>query len=318
MQQRLYYLDSLKGLLIILVILGHALDCFPNPDGHWLHLLIYSFHLPLFLFISGYLSNKGKYKAGVVSRRAKQLVVPMLTWAVLEPVLLTGRLDWTTTWDMILNPGHQGLWFLDSLFLFTASFSLLEWIRQRFKLPLRYGFLSFLVVLYALKLLLGNVFALSLSAYMVIYFALGYYCKSNDKLLNMNGLILGGGFIILYILRLIDCESCCQAPVAYVLNYVHSYLMGITGSLLLLQLGKRYLNQPGLWIQRFGLCSLGIYVTQFFVLHHLAIIMHPLREMGFPIYGFIFIRTALTTVICYLLVIIVRKVKYLRTLLIGD
>jgi hypothetical protein len=195
---------------------------------------------------------------------------------------------------------------------------LLEWIRQRFKLPLRYGFLSFLVILYALKLLLGNVFALSLSAYMVIYFALGYYCKSNDKLLNMNWLILGGGFVILYILRLIDCESCCPAPVAYVLNYVHSYLMGITGSLLLLQLGKKYLNQTGLWIQRLGLCSLGIYVTQFFVLHHLAIIMHPLREMGFPIYGYIFIRTALTTVICYLLVIIVRKVKYLRTLLIGD
>jgi fucose 4-O-acetylase-like acetyltransferase len=50
--------DTLKGLLIVLVILGHFLlgTLMDNPIRYF----IYSFHMPLFLFVGGYLINLPK------------------------------------------------------------------------------------------------------------------------------------------------------------------------------------------------------------------------------------------------------------------
>lgn len=63
MNKRLYYIDNLRGLLIILVVLGH---CIQNLDLDFDHNIvfryIYSFHMPLFMFISGFVSYKKEYK----------------------------------------------------------------------------------------------------------------------------------------------------------------------------------------------------------------------------------------------------------------
>lgn len=57
---RLLWADSLKGLLMILVILGHAIQgympeaCFHNHVWN----LIYSFHMPAFMAVSGYFAYR--------------------------------------------------------------------------------------------------------------------------------------------------------------------------------------------------------------------------------------------------------------------
>ena len=50
-------IDSLKGLLIILVILGHVITTIDNVNivNHAVMGFIYIFHMPLFILISGYL-----------------------------------------------------------------------------------------------------------------------------------------------------------------------------------------------------------------------------------------------------------------------
>lgn len=53
-------IDTLKGLLIFTVVLGHVL--LGAIDGNPLRYLIYSFHMPVFFFISGYLLNIEKMK----------------------------------------------------------------------------------------------------------------------------------------------------------------------------------------------------------------------------------------------------------------
>lgn len=51
--ERNYGWDSLKGILILLVIIGHVI---PEPlDDSLLRSVIYSFHMPLFIFLSGFL-----------------------------------------------------------------------------------------------------------------------------------------------------------------------------------------------------------------------------------------------------------------------
>ena len=56
MQERMIWLDNLKAYGIILVIIGHSIVITAaNDSTGMLMKLIYSFHMPLFFFISGYL-----------------------------------------------------------------------------------------------------------------------------------------------------------------------------------------------------------------------------------------------------------------------
>lgn len=62
MNNRLIWADSIKGWLILLVIIGHCIASIigndaANHDYWWC--LIYSFHMPAFIAISGYLNYGG-------------------------------------------------------------------------------------------------------------------------------------------------------------------------------------------------------------------------------------------------------------------
>lgn len=61
-KERIYYWDNLKGLLILLVVLGHyveyAMPLMPSLSRVWT--AIYSFHMPAFVLVSGYFLGKSK------------------------------------------------------------------------------------------------------------------------------------------------------------------------------------------------------------------------------------------------------------------
>lgn len=57
-----FYFDTLKGFLIICVIIGNSLE-HANPtsiDPHYFLLVLYMFHMPLFAFVSGYFCKKSR------------------------------------------------------------------------------------------------------------------------------------------------------------------------------------------------------------------------------------------------------------------
>ena len=77
---RLNWVDSLKGLGIFLVIMGHL----KPPQIVWLW--IFSFHIPLFFFISGYVFNSKKYLDNpkiFITSRFKQLIIPYFYYSIL-------------------------------------------------------------------------------------------------------------------------------------------------------------------------------------------------------------------------------------------
>ena len=56
--QRLIWADSLKGWLMLLVILGHVISAASGvncPDSHVWNMM-YSFHMPAFMMVSGWLA----------------------------------------------------------------------------------------------------------------------------------------------------------------------------------------------------------------------------------------------------------------------
>lgn len=72
MKERISWVDNAKGIGIILVIIGHSI-CPAYAKG-WL----YTFHMPLFFFLSGITFNYNKYKDFklLLRARVKTLIVP--------------------------------------------------------------------------------------------------------------------------------------------------------------------------------------------------------------------------------------------------
>ncbi|WP_368878853.1 acyltransferase family protein [Proteus mirabilis] len=59
-KSRIPLFDNMKLLLILLVVLGHAVDYYTSQykEAKWFFLYVYSFHMPAFIFISGFFSKK--------------------------------------------------------------------------------------------------------------------------------------------------------------------------------------------------------------------------------------------------------------------
>ncbi|NPE27874.1 acyltransferase family protein [Methanococcoides sp. SA1] len=77
---RIYWVDSLKGIAILLVIVGH------HSIPVELTKYIYSFHIPLFFFISGYLFNMKKHLGEpipFIKKRFNQLIIPYFSFTLI-------------------------------------------------------------------------------------------------------------------------------------------------------------------------------------------------------------------------------------------
>lgn len=85
--KRIRLWDIAKGVAIILVILGHATELSDKGTDHFLHSFIYSFHMPLFMIISGYFfaySLSWRNNRDIVNRKLIQLICPILLFSTIE------------------------------------------------------------------------------------------------------------------------------------------------------------------------------------------------------------------------------------------
>jgi fucose 4-O-acetylase-like acetyltransferase len=129
-----FQIDAMKGVTIILVVLGHTLIYYIPQFGFffWWR-VIYSFHMPLFFFLSGYLAYESSKKhkvSSLLSKRFNNLVVPFLSWYFLFGTFLwffsSDRGYGAYSFNIIRDP-LIGLWFLWVLFLcFLALAAALE------------------------------------------------------------------------------------------------------------------------------------------------------------------------------------------------
>ena len=82
MKTRIDYIDNVKGILILLVVLGHCID-----GETYLKTVIYSFHMPAFFIISGILLNYssavGKNFGAFLLSRIRQLLIPYILFEFL-------------------------------------------------------------------------------------------------------------------------------------------------------------------------------------------------------------------------------------------
>lgn len=121
-------LDNARALLIGLVVVGHALESVPHPAARILTIWIYSFHMPAFVFVAGYLARSYRGDPRQSSRLVTQLIVPFLVFQVLHRLLGIVFLDRGVEFQF-LRPSWT-LWFLLSLLvwrLLVPVFRVLRW-----------------------------------------------------------------------------------------------------------------------------------------------------------------------------------------------
>jgi acyltransferase len=90
--QRIDWVDSLKAIGIFFVVMAHH-----DKEIPWgLVKYIYSFHIPLFFFISGFLFRPAKYATtgNFIIRRLRTLILPYFVFSLISYVLMLGFQAW--------------------------------------------------------------------------------------------------------------------------------------------------------------------------------------------------------------------------------
>lgn len=187
MSKRIEWVDVYKGFLITLVVLGHSLQevyLSNNMDftSDWLRNIIYSFHMPAFMAMSGYLVfslNRKNNIGTIIKKRFKQLIIPLLIWTVAIAFVKK-----TSYLGLILYP-NNGYWFLWALFFIIVIFNLIDLTCNKLHVKQEIGMLVAVIVLTITQTVVPNPKFLGYEyiAYYFPFYIMGYYAnKYKDRL----------------------------------------------------------------------------------------------------------------------------------------
>ena len=318
--KRLPYLDSIKGVLIILVIIGHAIQfCIPDYEQNFCFRFIYSFHMPWFFFVSGYLANRGYYNSSVIGKRACQLLIPFIVWAFFAPLLQTDSIDIDKRLQVLIYP-DKGLWFLYNLFVYSAIFNIAEFLEEKYRIRHIVTVGAVVIILYVLMFLFHTKFNCSQLCYHIIFYGIGYYYKwLQSTCVKYNSHILNCLFGVVFALT-VPFWTTNGEPLFYqyinlggTFSYLYRYGVQVVGMLFFYNLGERYLNRSLPILQKMGISTLGIYAVQFTILRYLVEFI-PIEL----VLSKIIVVSIIAIPLSYFAVVLIRKVKYVRLLLIGE
>lgn len=294
---RLQYIDALRGFTMILVVFAHVETYMLSidPNTTFISSLFISFRMPLFFFISGYIS----YKENVVwnisnysdslSKKIRIQVIPTLFFGLLYTYLFNlGDIK-----DFVCNYHKFGYWFtlcLLGLFIILYTSNLFVFYcckKQNNKVSL---FLLFTILffLYVFRFVydmhsgiaqISNVFCLHQICTYFPFFMFGYivsqYKEGFNKFLN-NDIIQSCVFMlfcILFCTHWILQESIYEGhKILLVYRSVQYIIIGILGICIIYNFFRRHSasfskeTKVGMLLQKIGRRTLDIYMLHYFFL----------------------------------------------------
>ena len=268
MKKRYVYIDIIKAFAIFLVVFGHVIQFWLWPDSWWnekMFLLIYSFHMPLFMMLSGLvvgMCRKPLTCRKFILRRFRQLMIPYLSWAFID-CMRKSNLEIV---NIVVYPNNF-LWFLWALFFISIFTEACLHINEKKRRILGYVFLLFLLFIVD-KLLCGK-FALDKIKYLSVFYIFGIeFCQQE--------------YYKYIIKKSISCFPLWLLMAFYyrwggnydssLINYVYAVTMAFAGCLSfisLLFLLKDVFNMK--YIKQIGQSTLGIYAVHYLFIDALVV-----------------------------------------------
>ncbi|WP_326697484.1 acyltransferase family protein [Streptomyces sp. NBC_01754] len=131
------WFDNVKYLAIVLVAVAHAWE--PVMDGsratRALYMVVYTFHMPAFILISGYFSRSFDMSPAKVKRLVGTVVVPYVLFETAYSLFRRYAGGYDTSISL-LDPWYL-TWFLVALFVWRVTTPL--WLSLRHPLPVALG-----------------------------------------------------------------------------------------------------------------------------------------------------------------------------------
>lgn len=126
MTYRINYIDRLKGLAILLVVMGHVYGMALDLTETIVYRVIASFHMSLFMFLSGLVASSGiiapYWNWRKMGRKVRGLLLPMLIFGLC--FTMTFASDFCSgVIGFLESPNKNGYWYLMSLAVFYLSLS---------------------------------------------------------------------------------------------------------------------------------------------------------------------------------------------------
>ncbi len=180
MKERIVKWDNAKAILIFLVVFGHFLTAFKCVETEYLYKVIYLFHMPAFVFLTGMFSGFN------INKIVKRILIPYFVFQTLY-VLFSFVLMPDRIYKLSYLYPHWLMWYMFSLLGWTITIPLLKTKNKRHK------FVAIIIASLCVVVsgyIPGGISFLSASRMFsfYIFFVLGYYCKKyKDNLFqNMN------------------------------------------------------------------------------------------------------------------------------------
>ena len=262
-------IDLLKGVLIILVIAGHTLQ--GEISENILRYIIYTFHMPLFIGIGGYLLNYVKIESlsvrALLHKYFYRLILPWAIAVIIYLILFKYDLlikhQFSLLFYAFLTPFYH-LWFVEAF----LSWIFVAWLARKMNIIVgRLLIISLLVSVSALIIqqypniysyhpyLNGTlkVVMYTFRPYYFVFFVFGIYLKTHPQKLNTNLnivliLVSFTGNVILFF---------HPTFIATVFLYL---LFNLSALALLIKLSSKNLLPRNRKLEWMGVNSLGIYL----------------------------------------------------------
>ena len=327
---REFWIDRWKGLLILLVVLGHVVGAGGNlaQDGTSTLLLgirnfIYLFHMPAFFILAGLCFNTttihNEHFRNLIVKRLKRLLLPYLVFGVFSWVVYDVMYnDFGSFWLQMLRMViayddfrcNSVLWFLPTMFLVViTSFFTFKFIRSRsgiFSI-----FLLFFLLFFALRYNHINHLPFKLFSVLqyYIFFMLGVWLKRFRAIKVDVG--IASIVVVSFIGYVIFCRytSFNTRPFGgYLLWIVKGFLGAVLTALIIKGLPERGFK----WLEWVGGMSMGIMLIHKFPLvaiqEHIPIVRRMFcDDVSTALIGSIIVF--LPTLVCSILgTIILRKI----------
>ena len=204
-KKRIPWIDWSKVIAIYFVVLGHFVTKSNTTNIIFVH-WIYSFHMPFFFFISGYLFRiKEKRFVDLLKRVFHSLIIPyiglnLLANIFLIPTWILSGQGWNDQLFYFLTADGRGqpgpTWFLIAL----SWVWMMSWMVIKFKKSVQYIILV-LSIIFAYSFPFHPWLRADVAITALPFFMTGYYLRSRNLLIQFNQ---GGGcFIIFFTLSII-------------------------------------------------------------------------------------------------------------------